>query len=113
MRLLLIARIPLVLASCALLATGCRQETTEVGRKLGFDDFRPTYNRYIEKWIHTQQEATDKEVARVAGEIAKAEGEAKTSLELQAETLRLEQEKWKFRLGLGDPLFPADHPPLR
>ncbi len=102
MRFLLKFRIPLALATCALLATGCRQEGSEVERKLGFEEFRPAYNRYIEKWLHTQQEATDKEVARVAGEIAAAEGEAKTTLELQAETLRLEQEKWKFRLGLGD-----------
>jgi microcin C transport system substrate-binding protein len=103
MRLLLPKRISLALAACAVLATGCRQEEgTEVDRKLGFDDFRPTYNRYITKWLRTQQETTEKEVARVAGEIATAGGEAKTTLELQAETLRLEQDKWKFRLGLGD-----------
>ncbi len=102
MRFLLKFRIPFALATCALLATGCRQESSEVDRKLGFDEFRPVYNRYIEKWLHTQQNATDKEVARLAGEIAAAEGEAKTTLELQAETLRLEQEKWKFRFGLGD-----------
>lgn len=102
MRLSLKNRISLALAACAVLATGCRQETREAERKLGFDDFRPTYNRYIEKWLRTQQEATGKEVARVAGELASAEGETKTSLELQAQTLRLEEDKWKFRLGLGD-----------
>ncbi|RYD61055.1 MAG: hypothetical protein EOP83_17955, partial [Verrucomicrobiaceae bacterium] len=60
MRQLLINRISLALAACAVLATGCRQkEGAEVDRKLGFEDFRPTYNRYIEKWLHTQQAATD------------------------------------------------------
>lgn len=102
MRLFLTNRLSLALAACAVLATGCRQEGPEAERTLGFDDFRPTYNRYIEKWLRTQQEATDKEVARVTSELSTAEGEARTSLELQAETLRLEQEKWKFRLGLGD-----------
>lgn len=103
MRLSLKNRISLSLAACAVLAGGCRrQETQEAQRKLGFDDFRPTYNRYIEKWLRAQQQATEKEVARVAGELATAEGETRTSLELQAETFRLEQEKWKFRLGIGD-----------
>jgi microcin C transport system substrate-binding protein len=84
-----------------LLVTGCRRETREIARKLEFDGFVPTYNRYIETWLRTQQDLTGKEVARLAAELPTAEGEARRTLEIRAEALRLEQEKWKFRLGLG------------
>ena len=85
----------------ALIATGCRHEGREAARKLEFDAFVPVYNRYIGNWLRTQQAATEKEVARVSTELATAQGEAKTALETRAGALRLDQEKWKFRLGLG------------
>ena len=86
----------------ALFVAGCRHETAEVPRKLEFDAFVPVYNRHIENWLHTQQAATDKEAARVTTDLATAQGEAKAALEIHAAALRLDQEKWKFRLGLGD-----------
>lgn len=85
----------------AVTLTACRRDSPEVARKLEFDAFVPIYNRYIEKWLINQQTATDKEVAKVATDLQTAEGDAKTSLEIKAEALRLEQEKWKFRRGLG------------
>lgn len=84
-----------------LVATGCRHTNQEIARKLEFDSFLPSYNRYIETWLHTQQEITTKEVAKVSAELATAEGDAKTSLEIHAAALQLDQEKWKFRLALG------------
>lgn len=85
----------------AFIVTGCRHETGEISRKLEFDAFLPIYNRHIETWLKTQQAATREEAARVATELGNAEGDAKTALELRAATLRLDQEKWNFRLGLG------------
>ena len=104
---------PVLLAACALAATGCRQETQEVGRKLGFDEFVPAYNRYIDQWLRTQQSATAAEIAKVAGELATADESARAALEIRAKALQLEEERWKFRLGLGDYLkmgTPADIP---
>ena len=85
----------------ASIVTGCRHEDREISRKLEFDAFLPVYNRYIETWLKNQQAATEKEAAHLATEQITATGDAKSALELRAATLRLDQEKWKFRLGLG------------
>lgn len=90
-----------LLSLLVLVTTGCRREQQEISRKLEFDSFMPEYNRYIENWLKAQQSATETEVATVTSDLAAAQGEAKTTLEIRAEALRLEQEKWKFRLGLG------------
>jgi microcin C transport system substrate-binding protein len=102
MRHFLKSRASLLLATCALLATSCRQENQETNRTLGFEEFMPAYNRHITQWLRTQQSATDLEAAELAGKLATAEGEAKTTLQIRADTLRHDQEKWNFRLGLGD-----------
>jgi microcin C transport system substrate-binding protein len=102
MRRLMIRLAMIPLGALALAGTGCRRDSPEVSRALGFDDFVPVYNRYIETWLKTQQETTAREVARVEGELAKAQGAAKDTLTIHAETLRTDQEKWKFRLGIGD-----------
>ena len=39
------------LSALALLGTGCRRESAEVSRTLGFDAFLPVYNRYIQDWL--------------------------------------------------------------
>lgn len=95
-----LAMIPL--GALALLGTGCKRESAEVSRSLGFDAFLPVYNRHIASWLKTQQDATNKEVARIEAELAKADDTAKQALLIRAETLRHEQEKWNFRLALGD-----------
>jgi microcin C transport system substrate-binding protein len=97
-----IFRLLLALVGCAFVAIGCRHESKEVERKLGFDAFVPIYNRYITNWLTTQQQATEKEVQRVTAELATAQGDAKTKLEATATALQLDQQKWQFRLGLGD-----------
>ncbi|MEY3895726.1 MAG: hypothetical protein RLZZ214_1246 [Verrucomicrobiota bacterium] len=89
------------LSLLVLVTVGCRREDQEISRKLEFDSFMPEYNRYIENWLKAQQAATGKEVTTVTTELATAQGEAKTNLEIRAETLRLDQEKWNFRLALG------------
>jgi microcin C transport system substrate-binding protein len=82
--------------------SSCSRETVETERKLEFEAFMPIYNRYIHKWLETQQSATAKAIAENETALKSAEGEARTSLELQRETLRREEEKWRFRLGIGD-----------
>ena len=105
--------ISLMCATSSLITTGCRHKDEEIERKLGFDAFVPVYNRYIETWLKTQQMDTDQEIIRVTGELATAEGEAKIALETKAQALRLDETKWKFRLGLGNYLkfgTPAEIP---
>jgi microcin C transport system substrate-binding protein len=101
------------LGALALMGTGCRRESGEVSRSLGFDAFVPVYNRHIANWLKTQQETTEKEIARVEAALATADESKRGALQAQMETLRHEQEKWKFRHSLGDFLkfgTPADIP---
>ena len=102
MHLLHATLLSLACAAAALTLGGCRRETPEVGRTLGYDAFEPLYNRYIREWILTQQEASVAQAAELEGKIAAAEGDAKALLELEAEAVRQDLEKWEFRLGLGD-----------
>jgi microcin C transport system substrate-binding protein len=91
------------LGALALLAVaGCRRETAETARTLEFDAFMPVYNRHIRSWLETQQKATEKEVARIEAALATAQGGAREALEVQLKALHHDQEKWRFRLSLGD-----------
>lgn len=99
----------LSLGALALLGTGCRRETVETKRSFGFDAFVPVYNRYIENYLKTQQLETDKELARVETELAAAtEGPAADRLQTRIDSLRHDQEKYAFRLSLGDYLKLGD-----
>ncbi|HVJ44836.1 MAG TPA: ABC transporter substrate-binding protein [Luteolibacter sp.] len=93
---------------CLVGTTGCRKETTEVRRTFDFEGFIPIYNRHITKFVTEQLEATKKEIVKNNTELATAEGEAKARLEIHAEALKREQEKWEFRLSLGDYLKKGD-----
>jgi hypothetical protein len=53
-RLTMISLGALALRGCS---TGCRRDSEEVSRTLGFDEFVPVYNRHIANWLKTQQEA--------------------------------------------------------
>ena len=113
MRRLLVRLSLITAAAIALAVTGCRRESAETARSLGYDAFVPIYNRHIITWLKSQQIATDKELARVQGELDHATGTAKETLDVRLAALRRDQEKWKFRLALGDYLKsgkPADIP---
>ncbi|MFZ9936511.1 MAG: ABC transporter substrate-binding protein [Luteolibacter sp.] len=103
---------PCVAAACALLC-GCARESPDETRTLGFEEFVPLYNKYIRGWIETQRDATGKELAEIATQLATATGQPRATLEIRAAALRTEMEKWDFRLSLGDYLKigdPADVP---
>jgi microcin C transport system substrate-binding protein len=98
-----IIRLAILLSgTIVLLGTSCRRDTTEVSRSLGFEDFMPVYNRHIEGWLKNQQETTNKEVARIEAELTQADDKAKTALQNQLQMLQHDQEKWNFRLSIGD-----------
>jgi len=91
------------LVSCfSLNLTGCHREQETVKRTLGFDEFRPEYNRYIQNWIHAQKAALQKEEAHLNELIATAGEEQKVLLEGQLASVHKDSEKMDFRLGLGD-----------
>lgn len=97
----------------ALLGTGCRRDSEEIPRSLGYEDFAPIYNRHIAAWLKTQQEATHKEIATTEAELAAANDDVRATKQTQLEALRHDREKWEFRLKLGDYLKvgkPSDIP---
>ncbi len=91
-----------MIVSCTLVlpVAGCRRDAAERPRTLDFDAFMPVYNRYIESWLKSRQEDTNREIARIDAELATADEGAKAALLTHAEALRHDQEKWNFRLGL-------------
>jgi microcin C transport system substrate-binding protein len=91
-----------LLVSFTLGLISCQQESKEISRTLNFEEFIPVYNRHINDWIRSEQAATEKEVALVSEKLASADDAAKPALELRANSLRLDQEKWQFRAGLKD-----------
>ena len=87
---------------CLLAATGCRKETAEVKRGLGFDEFVPVYNRHITRYVQEQAEVVRKEMVANETALTTATPEARATLEIRAASLKRESEKWAFRLSLGD-----------
>ena len=93
----------MLLAALLVLATqGCRRESVAVGRGLGFDEFLPRYNQHIAGWLKAELQATQNELAKLESEIPKANAAQANSLRTRAEALRLDVEKFNFRLELGD-----------
>ena len=93
----------MLLAALLVLApSSCRRESVAVGRGLGFDEFLPRYNQHIAGWLKAELQATQNELAKVESEIPKANAAQANSLRTRAEALRLDVEKFNFRLGLGD-----------
>ncbi len=83
-------------------ATGCRHEPVEGIRTSGFEDFLPQYNRYIREWLLERQKETLKQVREAEKGLLTEEGEKREALERHLINLKREEEKWDFRLGLGD-----------
>jgi microcin C transport system substrate-binding protein len=93
----------MLLAALLVLApSSCRRESVAVSRGLGFDEFLPRYNQHIANWLKAELQAAQNELAKVESEIPKANAAQANSLRTRAEALRLDVEKFNFRLGLGD-----------
>ena len=92
----------LPLAALALAATGCRRDAAENHHSLGFEDFRPIYNRYIAGWIADQSKATETEIATTEAKLAAAADGQKEQLQVHLDSLLKDREKWRFRADLGD-----------
>lgn len=91
-----------IITACLGLLAGCKRETAELTRTLGFDEFVPIYNRHIETWLGGQAKTAREAVEKNTAALATAEGEARATLEIQAASLQRELAKWEFRLSLGD-----------
>lgn len=87
----------------ALLAlAGCRRDEDVSKRTSGFEEFLPRYNAYITRWLKEQQDETIKQVREAEEDVLSAEGEEREALERTLISLKRDEEKYAFRLGLGD-----------
>lgn len=95
--------LPISLLVVAVLAVcGCGSEETRSVRTSGYEDFITQYNRYIRNWLTEQQAVTEKALRETEAKVLASEGEERATAERQLTALKREEEKWKFRLGLGD-----------
>ena len=90
------------IAAMLIALAGCKREEEKSMRTSGFDDFIPQYNRYITNWLNDQQAETLKALKKAEADMLVEEGERREAVERQLTTLKREEEKWEFRLGLGD-----------
>ncbi len=81
---------------------GCRKEELAMNRTSDFENFIPSYNAHITKWLNEQKEATLKAITAAEAKLQGLEGEEREAVERSLANLKREQEKWEFRLGLGD-----------
>ena len=101
------------LLAAGILLAGCQREAAPTGRKLRFEAFVPTYNRYIHEWLLKQQAASNKTAQELETQLASATDDDRPALEKRAAATARELAKWEFRLSLGDYLklgTPADIP---
>lgn len=89
-------------AAIVIALSGCRREEEISLRTSGFEDFIPRYNAHIAEWLEERQAETKEEIREAERELLDAEGEERDALEKNLITLKREEEKWAFRLGLGD-----------
>lgn len=99
--------LPLIFALVAtavapLALTSCRQDTQEVERSLGFDEWVPVYNRHIAGWLTKKKAETQAELDKTVAALAAAAEDKKPGLESQRVTFERDMEKWNFRQSIGD-----------
>jgi microcin C transport system substrate-binding protein len=92
----------LFLAAALFATTGCRRDLDVSMRTSAFEEFIPRYNSYITKWLEEQREETIQQVRKAEEDVLGAEGEEREAFERHLISLKRDEEKYDFRLGLGD-----------
>jgi hypothetical protein len=87
---------------------GCQREATQTQKGSGFEEFIPIYNRYIQTWLKEQIATGDRALESARSKLADAKGDEAERLQLQLDALKRDQEKWQYRLTLGDYLRFSD-----
>jgi microcin C transport system substrate-binding protein len=92
----------LLLAALAIVLSGCGREEVKRKRTSGYGDFTAQYNRFIRNWLNEQKAETEKALREAKAKMDALEGEERETAERNLAALQREEEKWEFRLGLGD-----------
>lgn len=92
----------ILLAAVAVALSGCGREEVKTARTSGYEDFVTQYNRYIRNWLNEQKIETVKAVREMEAKVLASQGEERETAERNLIALKREEDKWEFRLGLGD-----------
>ena len=99
---LLFSRMMLVML-CLGLLTACQRDEEVAERGLGFEQFKPVYNRYIQKWLKQQQAELAEAMKKSQQELSEAQDAAAQKVRKDAlDDIKRELGVVEFRLGLGD-----------
>jgi microcin C transport system substrate-binding protein len=93
-----------IMACCLALPglAGCRTKEVESRRTSNFDSFISSYNTHIAQWLTEQKGATLEAISEAETKLEKAGEEEREAIGRSLANLKREQEKWDFRLNLGD-----------
>lgn len=80
---------------------GCGEKNEEVERGLGFDEFVPVYNAYVDKWLAGEQARVQKDLDELSAKISNTEGKQKQDYQETYEDVQREMKRVKFRQSLG------------
>ena len=86
----------------ACLLCGCGDESEEVERSLGFDEFVPSYNAYVEKWLGSERTRVKKELNAATEKLSKSVGLESKALEDDIADIKRELGRITYRQSLGD-----------
>lgn len=95
-----------MLALCASMLgmlSSCQRDEDTVQRGLGFEQFKPVYNRYIHGWLQQQKATFEESIANARKELSEeTDPELKQARKDAVAELLKEKEVIDFRLSLGD-----------
>ncbi|MFC4994043.1 ABC transporter substrate-binding protein [Rubritalea tangerina] len=88
----------------ALTLCGCGDNgDAQFERKLGFVEFVPRYNKFIDGWLAKQLKVVDKRISEESQKLADAsDANEKLSLEASIEALKREKQRYLFRQSVGE-----------
>lgn len=92
----------LLLAMIVVAVCGCRRDTDQSKRSLGFDAFVPQYNRYIQNWLKKEVADANQKLKGFEDKLAQAPESARIALAKQADEQKQRRDAAEFRLSLGD-----------
>lgn len=99
----------LLIGSLTLMSlSGCQREVVQTQKGSGFEEFIPIYNRYIQTWLKEQLAISDDALESTRDKLTNAKGEEAERLQLQFNALKRDEEKWQYRIALGDYLRFSD-----
>lgn len=92
----------LVLPVLLLSLPSCKDESETIERKLGFEEFVPKYNQYIDTWLQGQHAEVSKQLKELEGSLVEAKEGKRTEIQETIDEKKRELARIQYRQSLGD-----------